>query len=230
MTATDLNAFVSTETVRKEMDALLELARTIGTEAGFHQVADELEKKLEPRLRLLREQMFRDSSEAGHARSRRIEDLDRERAELAARAAQYESRRDALYSQAAGWRERWPMALSITAGTLLIALGLEEFVGVVIRTRLAIIFGLTATLLILNLQSLIELPGRALKQWRQWRDYRADLQRTRALANQLETIRGEDLERSWIHDWTEEWMTHLRQAIRAEYDCAKNRAALARES
>jgi hypothetical protein len=225
MLATELQALVSTDAVRQEMEEVLELARRAGIDSGLHGVPGDFEKQLEPLLRLLRERVFRDSQPACEARERRLRELDEERARLEEPVGEYRSR---CLAGGSPLMRRWPAVASIAAAGLLVGLALEEFGVAAMSPRLALIVGLSAGLLILNFENLISLPARLRARWHAWRVYRNALARLNTCRGEIESLRREDLERTWVHEWAEHWIHELRHAALVEHDYHKNRAALAR--
>jgi len=229
MLATELEAVVPTDAVRNEMEALIEVAKALGTDAGFHTLPDEFEKRLEPRLRLLREKFFRDSAEAGEARDRRAAALEAEQARCQERVDAYRSRwaAGAQALRPSLWH-RWPAAVSVAAAAVLLGLGLEELGGIPVSARLATMLGLAAGLLIVNLEALAAAPARVRARWHSWIEYRRALSRLRVAAAESERLRVEELERAWVRRWAGEFMQRLHGALLVEYGYHKARAAAAR--
>lgn len=226
---TELSKVVPLENVRRELDELYAMARTMGADAGFHNLPDEFGKKVEPRLRLLREQLFYDSSEAAEARRSRIGELEAELEQSGRTIAEFLSgAREEKEASALG--HRWQAFATIAGSALLLGLCLEEFGGIPVPPRLAVILGIAAALAILNFESVLRIPGSSAGRWRRWRNYRRAIARSRAHRRELEDLRRLDLERGWVHKWAEQLMTGARQGLDVEYQYSLKRAAAARQN
>jgi hypothetical protein len=220
---------VSVDGMHREMTELLNFAKEAGTDAGFVGLPDEFRTRVEPLLLLARQRLFGDTLNGCERRRQRLVDLESEYAACRQRIEKY---RTAVAGEHAAARSprRWAAAVSVTASAVLTGLVLEEFTAVPVNLRLAIILGLAAGLIIINLDGLRNLPRTVVSRWHAWLGYRHALRRARMCTRALERLRTEDDLQSSIHEQAEQWTERMRHALLAEHEYHRHRAALASSS
>src|SRR5512132_1899312 len=80
---------VSADTMRKEINDLMDLARTAGMDAGFTGLPADFETRLEPLLSLSRQRVFGDGIDTGERRRQKILELEAEHAMWRGRVENY---------------------------------------------------------------------------------------------------------------------------------------------